>query len=156
MMQVCKLGQCVLSGMLIGLSVQSASAQSLSDMPQTRLRMGKHFAQVELASTKDQQQRGLMHRKQLGPNQGMLFVFERDERLCFWMKDTHVPLTVAFITAKGTILNFRDMEPLTDKQHCSSIPTRYALEMPQGWFAQHNIQPGARVEDAQGVLFHQR
>lgn len=142
--------------LLASWAVQGAGAQSLPELPRTRLRMGQHYAQVELASTQAQQQKGLMHRKQLGADEGMLFVFPRDDRLCFWMKDTHVPLTVAFITAKGTILNFVDMQPLTEKQHCSAIPARYALEMPQGWFARHNIQPGARVEDVQGALFQQR
>ena len=146
-------GQCVVAGLLGTLAVHSAGAQSLSDLSRTRLRIGHHSAQVEVASTQAQQQKGLMHRKQLGTNEGMLFAFARDDRLCFWMKDTHVPLTVAFITAKGTILNYVDMQPLSEKQHCSSIPARYALEMPQGWFTRHNIQPGARVEDIQGNLF---
>lgn len=153
MMAVWKVGRCAAAGLLAALLVQSAGAQSVSDLPRTRLRMGNHHAQVELASTQAQQQKGLMHRKQLGADEGMLFVFARDDRLCFWMKDTHVPLTVAFITDKGTILNFVDMQPLSEKQHCSSIPARYALEMRQGWFARRNIQPGARVEDIQGNLF---
>jgi uncharacterized membrane protein (UPF0127 family) len=87
-----------------------------------------------------------MFRRQLGENSGMVFVYESEGRWAMWMKNTYVPLSVAFIDRNGRILNIEDMQPLTLDSHQSAGPAKYALEMNQGWFAKRGIQPGARVE----------
>ena len=87
----------------------------------------------------------MMYRRNLGPDEGILFVFERDENLSFYMKNTYVPLSIAFIKADGTIASIADMEPLDETRHRSGVPCRYALEMPRGWFEKHDIAEGAVV-----------
>jgi uncharacterized membrane protein (UPF0127 family) len=86
-----------------------------------------------------------MFRKSLTANQGMLFVFAEVERHCMWMRNTYVPLSVAFMDEAGVILNIADMQPQTENSHCAAGPARYALEMNQGWFAAKGIKPGARI-----------
>jgi uncharacterized membrane protein (UPF0127 family) len=86
-----------------------------------------------------------MFRKSLAANQGMLFVFAELERHCMWMRNTYVPLSVAFIDEAGVILNIADMQPQTEDSHCAVKPARYALEMNQGWFAAKGIKPGAKI-----------
>jgi uncharacterized membrane protein (UPF0127 family) len=97
---------------------------------------------VELARTTAEKNRGLMHRKSLADGKGMLFVFDRDEILSFWMKDTLIPLSIAFIARDGRILEIRDMRPLDTTTVRSSRSARYALEAPQGWFGRAGIAPG--------------
>ena len=101
--------------------------------------------QAEIASTPGERARGLMGRKSLAPNHGMLFVFESAERQCFWMKNTPLSLTIAFIADDGTIANTADMQPFSETPHCSEAPVRYALEMEQGWFRQRGVLTGDRV-----------
>ncbi len=103
---------------------------------------------VQLAQTAEQRQIGLMHRKHLPRDEGMLFVFEQPGVQCFWMKNTRLPLTAAFLADDGTIVNLADMQPLSEQQHCSAQPVRYVLEMNQGWFTQRNIRPGDRISRA--------
>ncbi len=112
----------------------------------TRLQIGKHSLKVEVAATDPQRQRGLMHRKRLGRDEGMLFVFDEPAYHSMWMKDTLIPLSVAFVDAAGTILNILDMEPQTLDSHMSAGPAVYAIETNKGWFAQKKIKAGDRVE----------
>ncbi len=113
--------------------------------PVTNLKAGKHIIRAEVASTDTQRERGLMFRKKLPENNGMLFVFDRPARSCMWMKNTPLPLSVAFIGADGTIINIEEMEPFTLESHCSQGWIRYALEMNKNWFARNGIKPGSKI-----------
>ena len=124
-----------------------ASAQ---DGPQLNLQRVKLFAgmnviDAQLALTPEQRQIGLMLRKDMPQHEGMLFVFEQPSQQCFWMKNTLLPLTAAFVTDDGTIVNLADMKPQTMDSHCSAQPVRYVLEMNQGWFAKKAIKAGSRL-----------
>ena len=100
---------------------------------------------VEIARTEEERSQGLMHRKRLPDGEGMLFVFDRDQQLSFWMKDTIIPLSIAFIASDGRIIEIKDMQPLDLNPVRSSRSVRYALEVPQGWFGRAGIQPGDMV-----------
>lgn len=128
---------------------QPAVAQSL---PATELTINGHRVTAEVAATAETQTIGLMHRFSLRPDHGMLFVFRAPQPLAFWMKDTYIPLSIAFIAADGKILNIEDMAPQTENTHISRGPALFALEMKKGWFAQLGIAAGDRVEGlAQGT-----
>jgi uncharacterized membrane protein (UPF0127 family) len=110
------------------------------------LAVGGQTLTVELASTGEQRQRGLMFREQMPEMSGMLFVFPNDQQLSFWMRDTLLPLSIAFIDAGGTILNIEDMQPLDEQNfHMSRGPARYALEVNQGWFTRYGVQAGDKL-----------
>ena len=126
------------------LSCPAAHAQQ-PQLPLVRLTAGMHVVQAELADAFGTRMQGLMKRESLAPNHGMLFLFDGDERQCMWMKNTLIPLSVAFIDAKGAIINVADMQPHSEQSHCSSRPARYALEMTQGWFLEKGLKPGARI-----------
>lgn len=115
------------------------------NFPVTTLKAGKHLIRAEVASTEAQREQGLMFRRELPKNNGMLFVFDRPARLCMWMKNTALPLSVAFIDANGTILNIEKMEPFTLDSHCSKGWIRYALEMNKNWFAKNGIKAGSKI-----------
>ncbi|MOA39194.1 hypothetical protein D3C78_1609540 [compost metagenome] len=100
---------------------------------------------TQLAQSPGERQIGLMHRRQMPPHEGMLFVFEQPAVQCFWMKNTLLPLTAAFVADDGTIVNLVDMKPLDETSHCSAKPVRFVLEMNQGWFAQKNIRAGTKL-----------
>ena len=87
-----------------------------------------------------------MFRKELAGNDGMLFVFEQPDVQCFWMRNTLLPLSIAFIADDGTIVNIEDMAPQTDDAHCSKKPVRYALEMAQGWYESHGMKAGRKID----------
>jgi uncharacterized protein len=130
-----------------------ATAASAQTGPQPRLRTidlqaGIHVIKTELAITPEQQQTGMMFRTAMGTNEGMLFVNEEAGVRCFWMRNTLLPLSIAFIADDGSIVNIADMEPKSEKSHCSAKPVRYALEMNQGWFAKRGIKPGTRLQGA--------
>jgi uncharacterized protein len=110
------------------------------------LRIGPHDFQVELASTPQQRQRGLMGRTHLAADGGMLFVFEQPGRHCFWMRDTPLPLSIAFIDPAGRIAGLADMQPRTENLHCPGTDVRYALEVRQGEFQRRGIAPRAQVD----------
>ena len=114
-------------------------------LPRVTLSAGMHLIQTQVASTPEQRATGLMHRKEMPANEGMLFVFEQRAGQCFWMKNTLLPLTAAFVADDGTIVNLADMKPQTLDSHCSAEPVRYVLEMNQGWFAKRGIQAGAKL-----------
>jgi uncharacterized membrane protein (UPF0127 family) len=110
------------------------------------LRIGPHLFQAEVAATGPQRERGLMGRTSLPADAGMLFVFEEADRHCFWMKDTPLPLSIAFVDAAGRIASVDDMQPLTDTLHCPAADVRYALEVARGGFQRRGIAAGARVD----------
>lgn len=116
------------------------------DFPVTSLNIGVHLIQAEVAVTDDERARGLMFRETLGENEGMVFRFPRLGKACMWMKNTLLPLSVAFIGEDGRIINIEDMQPQSLDSHCAKKPARYALEMNRGWFSKRNIQPGAMVD----------
>jgi uncharacterized membrane protein (UPF0127 family) len=103
------------------------------------------LVQAELAATQETRARGLMFREKLGQNEGMVFRFPAPRQICMWMKNTLIPLSVAFIGADGRIINIEDMRPQTTDEHCSQQVALYALEMRQGWFKQRNIKAGELV-----------
>jgi uncharacterized membrane protein (UPF0127 family) len=117
-------------------------------LPTVRLNAGMHAITAEVASTMWQQAVGLMHRRQMAPHEGMLFVYDEPGVHCFYMKNTLLPLSVAFIAEDGTIVHLDDMKPLTLESHCPPRPVRFVLEMNQGWFATRNIKPGFRLAGA--------
>ncbi len=105
-----------------------------------------HTVRAELARTEEEKRTGLMYRKHLGTNAGMLFIYEREGAWAMWMKNTYVPLSVAFLDRHGVILNIEDMQPLTEDSHQAQGPAKYALEVNQGWFAKRGIKRGDKVE----------
>ncbi|WP_238944095.1 DUF192 domain-containing protein [Allofranklinella schreckenbergeri] len=116
------------------------------DLPRATLSILMHRIDAQIASTPTQRQVGLMFRASMPAQEGMLFVFERPAVQCFWMKNTWLPLTAAFIDEQGVIVNLADMQPMTTDSHCSEKPVRYVLEMNQGWFAQRNLGPGSKLK----------
>ncbi|MBM3345406.1 MAG: DUF192 domain-containing protein [Betaproteobacteria bacterium] len=118
---------------------------AMAQMSQIRLAAGMHLVQAEVASTNETRTQGLMYRTSMGPNQGMLFVFPHDEAHCMWMKNTLIPLVVAFIDAKGQIVSIHEMKPKTETPQCATAPARYALEMNAGWFRTKGILAGTRI-----------
>lgn len=127
------------------LALGTAQAQSML-LPTAEILVGPQKVHVEVAATEAARTQGLMGRPSLPPNQGMLFVFEAPGSVCFWMKNTPLPLSIAFIDAAGKIINIADMQPHTLDSHCPAGPMLYALEMQQGWFRQHQIKAGALVK----------
>ena len=117
-------------------------------LPTIDLQAGMHVIKAELAITPEQQATGMMGRREMPGNEGMLFVNETAGVRCFWMRNTLIPLTIAFIADDGTIVNLADMEPLSERSHCSAKPVRFALEMSRGWFAKRGIQAGFRLRGA--------
>lgn len=132
------------------LASMSASAQPADGKPQslpiTTIRVGPHPVAAEVAATPDQRTIGLMYRFSLPADHGMLFVFPQPQPLSFWMRNTYIPLSIAYIDAEGRILNVVEMPPRSDATHPSRGEALYALEMRKGWFAERGIRPGDRVE----------
>jgi uncharacterized protein len=125
----------------------SASAQDEPQMKLQRIKLsaGMHQIDTQLAQTPEQRQIGLMWRKEMPQHEGMLFIFEQPSQQCFWMKNTLLPLTAAFVADDGTIVNLEDMKPQTTEPHCSAKPVRYVLEMNKGWFAKKGIKAGSKL-----------
>lgn len=125
----------------------SASAQTgpQPTLPTTRLSAGMHVITAELATTPQNRTVGMMFREKTAPNHGMLFVFEYKAQQCFWMLNTPLPLSIAFIDEDGTILQISDMAPKSEALHCSQRPVRFALEMEQGWFAKKGAGVGSKI-----------
>ena len=137
-----------LSILVAGLSLLANAANAGSpqmELPRTKLTADMYQIDVQLATTADEQEFGLMFRKQMPQHEGMLFVFDAPSTQCFWMKNTILPLTAAFIADDGTIVNLADMAPQTTNSHCSAKPVRYVLEMNQGWFAKRAIKAGFKL-----------
>ena len=128
---------------LLALTATAGLAQQ--KLPVTQLNVGIHLIQAEVAANDQQRATGLMFRKRMEKHEGMVFRFDEAGRVCMWMKNTLLPLSVAFMDDGGKILNIEDMQPQTLDAHCSNGPARYALEMNQGWFAEKNIRAGTTV-----------
>jgi len=126
----------------LAIAAAPALAQQLP-LPTVELGAGMHVIRAEVADSNASRSQGLMRRTSLPPNGGMLFVFDEDAIHCMWMKNTLIPLSVAFIDARGAIINIADMQPHSEQSHCAARPARYALEMTRGWFAQRGIRAGA-------------
>jgi uncharacterized protein len=114
-------------------------------LPQITLTAGMHVIKADLADSADTRSKGLMFRRSLEQHQGMLFVFDRKEPHCFWMRNTPLPLTIAFVDDDGLIVNLADMKAQNETNHCAAQPVRYALEMNQGWFGKRNLKAGSRI-----------
>ena len=131
-----------------GLLLTGAPARSQSAAAEfvvIPLSAGIYVIRAEVAATPEERALGLMHRSHLGDNQGMVFLFDQPAMQCMWMKNTLIPLSVAFIADDGRILNIEDMAPQTEDNHCAARPARYALEMNRGWFSRHGIAPGMKI-----------
>ncbi|HQX59211.1 MAG: DUF192 domain-containing protein [Rhodoferax sp.] len=122
-----------------------AQEQPQRDLPRVTLGAGMYRIDAQVALTPDQRQIGLMYRSEMPQHEGMLFVFEEPAQQCFWMKNTLLPLTAAFVADDGSIVNLVDMKPQTTDSHCSTKPVRFVLEMNQGWFAKKSIKAGFRL-----------
>ena len=136
----------LLPALAIGLSMYIAEpALGQPRFPVTTLNIGVHLVQAEVALRDEERAQGLMFREQLGANEGMVFRFPDSRPVCMWMKNTLVPLSVAFIDEAGKIINIEDMQPMTVNSHCATESVRFALEMEQGWFAKRGITAGKQI-----------
>jgi hypothetical protein len=128
--------------LLSSLQAQGVAADPLLTYP---LKIKGHSIRAEVANTEEGRRTGLMFRTSLAENQGMLFIYEKEGRYAMWMKNTNVPLSVAFIDKNGAILNIEDMEPQTEDSHGSMGAAKFSLEMNQGWFKRRGIKRGDHV-----------
>jgi len=129
------------------LAAAPAAAQQIpqTGLPVVELGAGMHLIHAEVARTDEQRAIGLMARKEMAQNAGMIFVFEQPAQQCFWMRNTLIPLSAAFVADDGTIVNIVEMQPLSDTSHCSVKPVRYVLEMNKGWFDKRGLKAGAKL-----------
>mgnify|MGYP003334891422 CR=1 FL=1 len=123
----------------------AAFAQQAQQLPTINLNAGMYNIVAQVAKSPEQREIGLMFRKQMPAHEGMIFVFEEPATQCFWMRNTLIPLSAAFVGDDGTIVNIEDMAPMSDASHCSKKPVRFVLEMNQGWFSKRGIKPGQRL-----------
>ena len=135
----------LICALLASWSVQAQDEPQM-DLQRVALSAGMHRIDAQVALDPEQRQIGLMFRKEMPQHEGMIFVFEQAVKQCFWMKNTLLPLTAAFVADDGTIVNLADMKPQTLEAHCSSKPVRYVLEMNQGWFAKKGIKAGSKLQ----------
>jgi uncharacterized membrane protein (UPF0127 family) len=126
-------------------TIAPAQTRAQPKLPTVNLAAGMYNIVAELAVSPQEQMTGMMFRTEMAPHEGMLFVGDGDERRCFWMRNTYLPLTAAFVAADGTIVNLADMQPRSDDSHCSAGPVRFVLEMNQGWFAKRGIKAGFKL-----------
>jgi uncharacterized membrane protein (UPF0127 family) len=138
----------IVAAVVLGTCVRALHAAGTPTVPLT---IDGHKLTAEVAATPEQRAVGLMNRFSLRPDNGMLFVFERPEPLSFWMKNTFIPLSIAFLDDQGRILNIEDMAPQTETTHWSRGAGLYALEMRKGWFAERGVKAGDRVEGLPGI-----
>lgn len=138
-----RLGLFVLSGLLMATACGSAHPDS--GLPVIAVDVAGHTVKAEVARSLEEQSRGLMYRRELGKNEGMLFVYEEDRVLTFWMKNTFVPLDILYLSADGTVATIKHMSPQTLRSHSSEVAVRYALEVNQGWAKKNGVEPGAKV-----------
>jgi uncharacterized protein len=123
-----------------------AAIKRPDQFPRTQLTIGMYVIDAAVAANQADREQGLMYRKSLQPNEGMLFVFGENAGHCFWMKNTLIPLSIAFIRADGTITDLDEMQAETENNHCPTHNGVYALEMSKGWFASKGIQPGMQIK----------
>lgn len=136
---------------LLLISAPSFAQPAGGELPTIQLNAGMYLIRAEVAADEPTRERGLMFRKQMASNAGMLFLFDDAASQCMWMKNTLIPLSVAFLDDHGTIINIEDMAPQTEDTHCARRPARYALEMNGGWFAARGIKPGMRLGGIPGT-----
>lgn len=132
-------------GLLCAVAVLACGArggEGASDLPTATIHVGNHRLTVEVAATPAARARGLMFRKELADDRGMLFMFPDERVLEFWMRNTEIPLSIAFAEASGRIVRIADMEPRSEALVSSGVPARYALEVNRGWYAAHGVQSG--------------
>jgi uncharacterized membrane protein (UPF0127 family) len=127
---------------LLSGQVLAAAAQSL---PLLDLTAGFHRIQAEVANTPQSRAQGLMYRQEMAQHRGMLFVFQDSAPHCFWMKNTLLPLSIAFLDEAGRIVSLAEMQPKSEDNHCAAKPARYALEMNAGWFSQRGLKAGDTI-----------
>jgi uncharacterized protein len=127
------------------IAAAAACLRAEAQLPVVQLNAGMHVVRAELAADFTTRMQGLMHRESLAPNTGMLFVFDELSIHCMWMKNTLIPLSVAFVDERGTIVSISDMQPHSEQSHCAARPSLFALEMAQGWFTQRGIKPGMKL-----------
>ncbi len=130
---------------LVTVLVLFAATPASAQMPVMELTAGFHRIEAEVAADQGNRMQGLMHRRSMTANHGMLFVFDQADRHCMWMRNTLLPLSVAFLDESGRILNIEDMQPQTENNHCAASPARFALEMNIGWFSGKGIKAGQRI-----------
>ena len=129
-----------------GLAAAQGMAQNQpQSLPTITLGAGMHNIKAQVASSPSQHQIGLMFRKDMPAHEGMLFIFDSATPQCFWMRNTLLPLTIAFVRHDGVIVNLDDMQPMTEDSHCSAEPVRFVLEMNQGWFAKRGFKAGLKL-----------
>ena len=128
------------------LAVATLARASAAELPVVELSIKGHKLHAEIAATFETRAKGLMHRFSLKPDHGMLFVFREPQQQAFWMKNTFVALSIAYVDSKGRILNIEDMAPQSESAHPSNGPAQYALEMKKGWFRDRGIGAGAAVD----------
>lgn len=126
-------------------TVAAQAQDSAQHLPTVMLGASFHNIKAEVALTAQQHEIGLMHRTSMGPSDGMIFIFDRPGQQCFWMKNTLIPLAVAFIADDGSIVNLDEMKPETLNPHCSTKPVRFVLEMNTGWFSKRGLKPGLKL-----------
>lgn len=123
----------------------STATPATRPLPRIALQLGGRRVIAEIAADDATRARGLMFREHLAPDHGMLFIYPEAMPMCFWMKNTSLPLSIAFIDSRGDIINLADMRPQSLESHCSLAPALYALEIEQGWFARHGVRSGDHV-----------
>ena len=138
---------CLLVFLVLGRGLAAAPVACHPDLALISSAEGKALASfhVEVADDEAERAQGLMNRTALADNSGMLFIFDAPREAAFWMKNTLIPLTAAFVADDGAIVNLADMKPLDESSHCSAEPVRYVLEMNQGWFEQRHLKAGAKL-----------
>ena len=138
----------LLAGLVAAAAVLHAQETPQTTLPRLPLTAGMHRIDAQVASTPEQRAIGLMLRKDMPQHEGMLFVFDQPHVQCFWMKNTLLPLSIAYLADDGTITQIVDMPPQTLDSKCSTQPVRLVLEMNQGWFAKRGLKPGSRLSGA--------
>jgi len=136
----------LVAALLLASAGTLAAAQGVpQDLPAIPLQAGMHNIRAAVAQTPEQRQAGLMFRREMPQHEGMLFIFDEASPQCFWMKNTPLPLSIAFLADDGTVVNIADMQPQALDSHCSTKPVRFVLEMNQGWFAKRGIKAGSKI-----------
>ena len=135
----------LLTSLALTTTMAMAQESPQTDLQRIPLTAGIYQIDTQLAVTPAQHAIGLMYRKEMDQHEGMLFVFPTPSKQCFWMKNTLIPLTAAFLADDGMILNLEDMKPQSEESHCAIKPVRYVLEMNKGWFAKKGLKPGMKL-----------
>jgi len=136
----------LLAVLMTSVATSAKAQEPQTNLQRTAIQAGMFQIDAQIANTPQQRQVGLMFRKDMPTHEGMLFIFEEPQKLCFWMKNTLLPLTAAFVDDDGAIVNLVDMQPQSTDSHCSEKPVRYVLEMNQGWFAKKKIGKGYKLK----------